>query len=155
MNFDEAFTRLLGHEGGYTKGKNDPGGETNWGISKRSYPYVDIKALTKEGAKEIYFSDYWLTALCDKLPEAVRFDVFDMAVNSGVSRSIRTLQNAVKVTPDGVIGPVTLAAIGAINSSRLLARFNGARLLFMAGLPTWSVFGKGWAIRLGANLLEA
>lgn len=155
MNFDDAFTRLIGHEGGYINHPADPGGETNWGISKRSYPRVDIRRLTLEGAKAIYLRDYWLKAGCDKLPEAVRFDVFDMAVNSGVQASVKTLQGALGTSPDGVIGPMTLAAIAGINPARLLARFNGTRLLFMAGLPTWPTFGKGWARRIANNLLGA
>lgn len=155
MNFDTAFTRLLGHEGGYINHEADPGGETNWGISKRSYPGVDIKALTVDSAKAIYLRDYWLPASCSQLPEAVRFDVFDMAVNSGVKAAIKMLQAAVNVTPDGVIGPVTLTAVAGVNPAQLSAKFNGARLQFMTGLPTWPSFGKGWARRIASNLLGA
>ena len=54
MNFDLAFDRLIGHEGGYVDNPADPGGETNWGISKRSYPNINIKTLTRDGAKEMY-----------------------------------------------------------------------------------------------------
>lgn len=153
MNFEQAFERLIGHEGGYVNDKNDPGGETNWGVSKRSYPNVDIKNLTLDGAKAIYLRDFWLPAACDKLPDAVRFDVFDMAVNSGVKTAIKTLQDAMKVPSDGVIGPITLAAIQQADQARLVARFNGARLMFMAGLPVWPSFGKGWARRIAANLM--
>ena len=59
MNFDAAFERLIGHEGGYTAGVGDPGGETKFGISKRSYPREDIKNLTLEQAKVIYRKDFW------------------------------------------------------------------------------------------------
>lgn len=153
MTFDEAFFRLLGNEGGYVNNSADPGGETNWGISKRSYPNIDIKNLTQEGAKAIYLRDFWAAAGCDTLPDAINFDVFDMAVNSGVRTAIKTLQDAVKASPDGVIGPLTLQAIKDANPAQLTARFNGARLLFMAGLPTWPSFGRGWARRIANNLL--
>ena len=53
--FEAAVDRVLGHEGGYVNHPNDPGGETNWGISKRSYPNVDIKALTREGVLRLCY----------------------------------------------------------------------------------------------------
>ena len=153
MNFDTAFARLLNHEGGYVDQRADPGGETKYGISKRSYPGEDIANLTVERAKQIYWSDFWLKARCDDIPEAIRFDVFDMAVNSGVAAAVRMVQRAAGTTPDGVIGPVTIAAIAAMNEDKLLCRFNGARLAFMASLPTWPSFGQGWSRRIAANLL--
>lgn len=155
MNFDDAFERLIGHEGGYTDNPADPGGETKYGISKRSYPKVDIKNLTLEGAKAIYLRDYWLTAKCDALPARLMFDVFDTAVNSGVDKAVKLLQSAVKVEADGVIGPVSLAAIRGIDATLLIARYNGARLMFMTELKTWPSFSRGWARRIALNLLEA
>ena len=100
MNFDQAFDRLLGHEGGYVNDSRDPGGETNWGISKRSYPNVDIKALTQADAKAIYRRDFWAPVRADELPDVVRFDVFDAAVNHGVSQSAKWLQRAAGAQPD-------------------------------------------------------
>lgn len=155
MNFDLAFEKLIGHEGGYVDHPADPGGSTNFGISKRSYPGEDIKGMTLARAKEIYARDFWGPAGCDALPDGIKFDVFDMAVNSGVTASIRIVQRAAGSTPDGVIGPLTLRAINSIPSARLAARFNGARLAFMAELPTWPSFGRGWARRIAANLMDA
>lgn len=155
MTFDEAFAALIGNEGGYVWNPADPGGETRYGISKRAYPNEDIKNLTLERAKAIYLADYWRRADCDSLPADVRFDVFDMAVNSGVGAAIKCLQSAAGVTADGVIGPKTLSAVAAMDGARLSARFNGARLDLMASLPTWTAFGKGWARRIAYNLLRA
>jgi lysozyme family protein len=152
MNFDDAFTRLLGHEGGFVDHPRDPGGATNWGISQRSYPGEDIRNLTQARAKEIYRRDFWGPAGCDAAPEALRFALFDFAVNSGVSRAVRTLQEVVGETPDGKLGPRTLQAMQSMPAHRLAARFYGARLEFMAGLPTWASFGKGWARRVAAEL---
>ena len=153
MNFDTAFEKLIGHEGGYVNNPKDPGGETNWGISKRSYPTLDIKALTLADAKAIYKRDYWDRAQCDRLSPDLAFDVFDTAVNSGIGQSIRFLQRAVGVADDGVIGPMTLAAIQRTNDDAAIqARFNGHRLDFMTKLTTWDVFGKGWARRIAENL---
>ena len=154
MNFEAAFERLLGHEGGYTAGVGDPGGETKFGISKRSYPGEDIAGLTLERAKQIYKRDFWGAAGCDAVPDAIRFDLFDMAVNSGVKTAIKMLQRTVDETVDGVLGPRTLQAISSMPAARLAARFNGQRLNFMTTLKTWPTFGKGWARRIASNLME-
>lgn len=155
MNFDEAFERLIGHEGAYVNHPHDPGGPTKYGISQRSYPGEDIAGMTLERAKAIYLRDFWGPAGCDAVPDPVRFDLFDMAVNSGVRQAVITLQKTVGETPDGVLGPLTLQAVQSMPATRLLARFNGARLAFMAGLPTWPSFGRGWANRIASNLLQA
>lgn len=152
MTFDAAFTRLLGHEGGYVNDPRDPGGETNWGVSKRAYPNVDIKALTQDGAKAIYRRDYWAPVRADELPDLVRFDVFDAAVNHGVSQSAKWLQRAAGTNPDGVIGAQTVAAARAAGA-QLAAHFNGYRLQFYTDSTNWPTYGKGWARRVAANLL--
>ena len=154
MNFDDAFEALIGHEGGYVNDPRDPGGETKFGISKRTYKSVDIKNLTLDQAKAIYRRDYWAPAGCDNLPEAVRFDVFDAAVNSGLGQAIRFLQRAAGVADDGRLGPVSLAAIQAMDAGLFRARFNGTRLKFMTDQPTWDRFGKGWARRIAENLMR-
>lgn len=155
MTFDEAFQLLIGHEGGYVADSRDPGGETKYGISKRSYPALNIGALTLDQAAAIYRRDYWGPAGCEAVPDALRMDLFDMAVNSGVRAAARCLQRAVGEEEDGVIGPMTLQAIQSMPAPRLLARFAGERLEFMTGLSTWAHFGKGWARRIAANLRRA
>lgn len=153
MMFDPAFERLIGHEGGYVNNPVDPGGATKYGISRRSYPGEDIEGMTLERAKAIYLRDYWGPAGCDAVPDAIKFDLFDMAVNAGVKTAIKTLQRAARVTDDGIIGPHTLLAVQSLPAGTLAARFNGARLAAMTELPTWPAFGKGWARRIAANLM--
>lgn len=154
MNFDQAFEKLIGHEGGYVNNLADPGGETKFGISRRAYPLEDIKGMTLEHAKALYLRDYWGPAGCDAVPDGIKFDLFDMAVNSGPVTAIKTLQRAVGTTPDGLLGPKTLQAVNAMPAVRLLARFNGQRLDLMADLKTWPVFGRGWAKRVASNLKD-
>ncbi len=154
MDFEQAFERLIGHEGGYVNSRADPGGETKFGISKRSYPQEHIAALTLDRARQIYQRDFWGPCGADALPEGVRFAVFDLAVNSGVTAAIRILQRAVGTSIDGVLGPRTLQAAQSMPATRLSARVNGARLAFMAELPTWPSFGRGWARRIASNLME-
>lgn len=152
MDFDQAFELLIGHEGGYVHHPKDPGGETKFGISKRAYPNENIADLTLERAKAIYRRDYWDRVEADSLPPEIRFDVFDVAVNSGVGTAVKMLQRAAFAEVDGVLGPRTRLAIKSMNPLLLFARINGARLAFMADLPTWPAFGRGWAKRIAANL---
>jgi lysozyme family protein len=169
MDFDTAFGKVLGHEGGLTLDPRDRGnwtsgipgvGElkgTKFGIAAHVYPNEDIQNLSLERAKEIYKKDYWGPAGCDAVPNAIKFDLFDMAINSGRAAAIRTLQRAAGMKPheaDGKLGPKTLLAIASVPSTRLVARFNGERLLFMTDLPSWSTFSRGWAKRVARNLLE-
>lgn len=155
MNFDAAFKVVVGHEGGYCNDPGDPGGETKFGISKRAYPGEDIPNLTLERAKELYLRDYWGPAGCDAVPDPIKLHLFDVAVNSGVGRAVRLLQRAVGEIEDGVLGPRTLAATNSMPAARLVARLCGVRLAFMADLPAWAHFSKGWARRIAANLMEA
>ena len=155
MTFDECFEKLIGHEGCYSNNPKDPGGETKWGVSKRAYPALDIADLTIDDAKQIYKRDFWTRAQCDRLHPNLAFQVFDGAVNSGIGNSIRWLQEASGVAVDGVVGPLTLRKVGDMEPSIIIARYNGVRLKFMASLSTVDVFGRGWARRIAANLMEA
>lgn len=150
MNFDVAFDRLLGHEGGYVNDPQDPGGETNWGISKRSYPNINIRQLTREGAKAIYLRDFW-EPLGDADP-AIKFQVFDFAVNGGLSAGLRKLQAAVRVADDGYWGPHSAAALAAMEKNDVLLRFNAQRLRYYTSLRLWTTYGKGWTNRVAGNL---
>lgn len=157
MTFDEAFNRLISQEreGGYVNDSNDPGGETKFGISKRSYPQVDIKALTRDQAKAIYLRDFWQQGKMDILPPALSFQVFDFAVNSGIETALRYLQRCAGVAEDGHIGPVTLNAVKRVGEPDILFLFIAERLDFWTRLSTWPTFGRGWARRAAHNLRDA
>jgi hypothetical protein len=82
---------LWEHEGtSYENDPDDPGGETRWGVDKRSHPNVDIKNLTEKEATEIYWSE-WLKYACDHLPSPLDWIFFDAAVNCGLSRALKFL----------------------------------------------------------------
>lgn len=151
MNFDKAVEVVLKHEGGYVNDPVDPGGETNMGISKRAYPYLNIKELTKKDAKDIYFKDYWLKAKCSKLPEELRMIYFDMVVNMGKSRAVKILQKAitakgVKTAVDGGIGPQTIS--NALKSGLEPDRLRSYRVKYYADLigrkPKLEKYWFGW-----------
>jgi lysozyme family protein len=167
MQFEEAFQRLIGHEGGLSIVTDDPGNwtggavgagklvGTKFGISAASFPGEDIRNLTLDRAKQLYLHNYWGPAGCDSVPDAIRFDLFDMAVNSGVKASVRTLQLAAGAAVDGVLGPKTLQAVSVMSGPQLVARFNGARLAYMASLKAWPSFSRGWSLRIASNLMKA
>jgi lysozyme family protein len=126
-NFNEAFAYLLKNEGEYANDQADPGGETKFGISKRSYPQLDIKNLTLDQAKQIYYQDYWLRNRCnliENLPLATKF--FDLSVNMGAQQATKALQRALlasgtNILDDGIIGPITIDALKKTNPVILLA----------------------------------
>lgn len=154
LTFDIAFDRLIGHEGGYVNDPTDPGGETKFGISKRTYPHIDIANLTREQAKTIYRRDFWDPLGADAHP-SIRFQAFDFAVNSGIPTAIRKLQQVIGVADDGIFGPRSRAALVAIPVSDVLMRYLAARLEFMTKLKNWPNHGAGWANRIAGNLRYA
>lgn len=157
MNFDTAFFKLLGHEGGYANHPSDPGGETMWGVTKavaKENGYDGpMKSLPVDVAQAIYKRQYWDAVRADELPESVRYAVFDGAVNSGVGQSVLWLQRACGASADGKIGPRTIAAAHAMDGDKLLAAILAQRLRFMTTLHNWPAFGRGWARRI-CDLME-
>ena len=152
MSFDLFINRVLGTEGGYVNNPADPGGETNWGISKRAYPDVDIANLTREAAIEIYRRDFWDAVHADEMPDAIAFQALDFAVNSGIQTAVRKLQAALGVADDGHWGPVTLAALRAANVAVLALLLLAGRLEYMTSLSNWPNAGKGWARRISTDM---
>lgn len=153
--FDVCFDRLMGHEGGYSNDPRDPGGETRWGISKRAYPNVDIKNLTREAAKQIYYRDFWKTINADKLHDGVAFQLFDFAVNSGISTAIRYFQRAIGVADDGHWGPVSQQRADAMTEQDQMFLILAERLEFMTKLNNWPHASKGWARRIANDMRYA
>jgi len=168
MNFEAAFNALIGNEGNYSNDAKDPGnwtsghcGEgqlkgTKYGISAASYPLLDIKQLTLADAMAIYQRDFWTPLNVDgnQIPEQVRFDLFDTAVNSGHDTAVKLLQQAVNVKADGNIGPITRSAIAGMPPELLDKRFSAARLLYLTRLDKFPIYGKGWVNRIANNLLK-
>lgn len=148
MKFENAVEYILKHEGGYVFHQKDPGGETNFGISKRAYPNLNIKDLTRDDAKEIYRRDYWNKISADLLPHFLRLSVFDSAVNQGPQRAIGLLQAALGVSVDGVLGPATLEAAGRANPEKLLKAYARIRMNRYADDRNFAIFGEGWTQRL-------
>lgn len=164
MNFDEAFERVVGHEGKFQDDPNDRGNwttgiigagqlkGTKFGISAMSYPALDIKSLTLAQAKDIYRRDYWDRAKLDQLDPGLAYQVFDAAVNHGIGNAIRFIQRAVGVADDGSVGPITLSAIRKTSITDLVMLFNAERLMFIVKISTFARYGGGWVNRVAGNL---
>ena len=147
--FDDIIEVVLHHEGGYVNDPKDPGGETNFGIAKRSHPDVDIKYLTIEGAKEIYYQDYWMKNRVPQLPDELKHIYFDMCVNQGRGRAVKILQQSANakgadLKVDGGLGPKTLSALDGVE----LQRVRAYRVKYYADLvtrkPDLERFYFGW-----------
>jgi len=148
MNFEEAVEHILRFEGGYVWNEKDPGGETNFGISKRSYPFLEIKSLNRAAAAALYRRDFWDSIKLDLLPPPLRLMVFDTAVNQGPFTAISILQNALYVAPDGLVGLKTLEALANENLEIVLVRYVRLRLKRYFSTNNFETFGEGWLKRL-------
>ena len=153
MSFDNAVELVLSLEGGLVDDPKDPGGLTNFGISQRSYPSLDIRNLTRDQAKGVYRVDFWDKVRGDELPAALGFCVFSCAVNMGVYKAVTLLQRAVAVQVDGVLGANTLAATNRTKDA--VARFCAEWALAYTGTRNFDLYGRGWLRRVFITALES
>jgi len=155
--FRQAVEVVLRNEGGYVNDPRDPGGETKYGISKRSYPNLDIANLTREDAIAIYYRDWWQRYGYDRLQDdAVATKLLDMAVNMGPATAHRLLQEALvflghDIAVDGILGPQTIGAANKADPKRLLQvlRWLAAHHYYRiaAQRPQSRAFLVGWLTR--------
>jgi lysozyme family protein len=156
MDFKKCVGIVIEREGGdkVVNDPDDPGGLTRFGISKASYPELDIANLTREDAERIYRRDYWDKLRCDELPETIRLFLFDSAVNQGCFGAVKTLQRSLGVQADGVIGPQTLGAMKRMDAKELVSSFMTERALAYSRMKGFDKYGKGWYRRLFSITLE-
>ena len=150
-NFEECLKMLLHHEGGYVDHPEDPGGETNLGVTKKVYEEwggtKDMKDLTVEDGAPIYKKNYWSRLKCDDLPSGLDFCAFDWGVNSGTGRAAKAIQKIIGANQDGAIGPKSLALIENQDPKFMVEQFGKIRQEFYEGLSTFKTFGRGWTRR--------
>ena len=151
-NFERSLALVLQHEGGYVNHPSDPGGRTNLGVTQRVWEeYVghpvdeaEMRSLTREMVGPLYKKNYWDVVCGDVLPAGSDYLLFDFAVNAGAFRCVKTIQRALNITADGVIGPVTLKAIQDANAEYFINNFSAAKESFYRGLANFPTFGQGW-----------
>lgn len=151
--FPAAVAIVLDREGVLSDDKNDPGGETWFGIARAFHPHIPWPP-TREQAIAIYRAEYWDHCRCGELPWPLALAVFDGAVQHAPVDSVRMLQAAAKVGADGVIGAKTIAAASAAPLD-VLGEFMALRVLHYAGLPHWKDDRLGWMRRLMAVTIAA
>jgi lysozyme family protein len=149
--FEDSIGYLLALEGGYSDIAQDHGGATNFGITdaEATRHGIDIHSITREQAMDVYRSDYWkFDSVTD---QRVATKMLDMVVNFGNYGGARLIQRAVKVTPDGIIGPATITAINATDPDALLEQLSLAAGDHYVDIVTNDhsqiVFLKGWIRR--------
>lgn len=148
--FDKWFEWLMKWEGEvYENDPDDAGGETKYGIDKRSHPELDIRNLTREQAKDIYRREYWGRVKADELPYPVGEVVADIAVNNGPVRAAKWLQEAIGAAPDGIIGPRTLVAANRLPAQSLALALIHRREIFYRSIArgNQAKFLRGWLNR--------
>jgi lysozyme family protein len=162
-NWQKSFDLMLEDEGGFSADERDNGnklpdgrpGSTMLGVTQYNWEnwtghqvtHEQMKKLKPEDVKPFYKKKFWDACRCNDLPEGIDYLVFDFAVNAGVGRSAKTLQSAVGATPDGSIGPLTLAAVANQSETELIDSFSAAKVDFYLGLnnPTYEA---GWLNRV-------
>ena len=160
-NFNRSLLLLLKHEGGYVNHPSDPGGMTNLGVTAKvweswvGHPVDEkqMRALTSDDVAPLYKRKYWDACRADELISGLDYAIFDFAVNSGVGRSIKTLQACVGVNADGGFGSTTMAAVSLFKGDSakvIITEVCDNRLNFLKSLKTFAVFGKGWENRVNS-----
>ena len=114
----------------------------------------ELKAIPDEHVEMIYKQGYWDKVKGDDLPGGVDFCTFDWAVNSGPGRAAKYLQAIVEATPDGAIGPMTLAEVAKFEPEYIIKAMAEDREGYYRSLKTFDTFGKGW-LRRNKETLEA
>ena len=155
-NYDKCLETILHNEGGYVNHPEDPGGETNLGVTKRVYQEwggtKDMKDLTFDDVAPIYKKNYWDKMKCDDLPSGLDLCVFDFGVNAGPGRAAKYLQTLIGTVADGGIGPNTLAKLKEYTDEtgvkETITNYQNERQDYYEKLSTFKTFGRGWTRRV-------
>jgi lysozyme family protein len=157
-NFEKCLEMLLVHEGGFVNHPDDPGGMTNLGVTKKVWEEwvghdvseKEMRNLTPTMVASLYKRKYWDACRADELVSGLDYCVFDVAVNSGVGRAIKLLQQTVGATPDGGYGSITAALVKEAEKDpeKIISLFLSRRLEFLESLKAFPTFGKGWSRRV-------
>lgn len=169
-NFYTFLKHTLKVEGGYVNDPDDAGGETNYGITRRTYEYYYTEILKEEippGTMEhidsevihdIYKALYWDKVRGDNLPAGVDLMLADFAVNSGVSRASKMLQKVINVDQDGIIGTQTLNKLASMDKNKILHKLYMERRQYFYDISSINnniKFYKGWLNRLNQTFDDA
>jgi lysozyme family protein len=168
-NVDIAMARLLHWEGKYVNDPLDPGGETNYGITQKSWTAfinnspnmpASVKDISQDDAKVFYLLTYWRPLKCRLIDSQPMADaLLSFAVNQGQGRAVKRLQKILGVTQDGIIGQNTIDAINSKNGNELCNQFCEETKNYFSNLikkrPSLSKFANGWSNRANGYMVTA
>ncbi len=170
-NWQKSFDLVMKSEGGFSDDPRDTGnhmpdgrpGCTNLGVTmitwemyvERKATIEEMKALTHADVEPLYKRLFWDRVWGDRMPGGIDYLLFDFAVNAGVGRSVKCLQEAVGAHPDGGMGPLTFAATVTHDAADLIDKFSLAKEHFYRSLSNFDVYGKGWLNRVATVRIEA
>lgn len=149
---------------GYVNHPKDPGGETNWGITKKTAKAWgwegSMKDIPEPLVQRIYKKGYWEPCKCDKINNPqIATKLFDTAVNVGIRNAVKILQRSVnvwadkkyKLKVDGKIGQLTIISITKTPQNDLLREMSYQQNRYydkITKLKPWlKAFIKGWRRR--------
>ena len=133
------------NEGGYVNNQNDPGGETNMGISKRYHPHEDIKNLTRERANAILYKEIWKWNGINRLPREIKGFVFDHGIRTSPQNAIETTHRSLDINPVGdIIGNVTLNRLKNTDYKKFLLNYQNLVKKQDRNNANYQYFGTGW-----------
>lgn len=163
-NFDLSLQYVLKDEGGNSDDPRDPGGRTSRGITQREYDAWcrlnnkstgDVWNATDDEVRTIYHDQYWLP-YCDNLPTGLNYLFFDISVNAGRTRAVKTFQQALgNVEVDGMFGQVTKDGINSADPTQLIATVSEQRRQFYHQCKEFNIYGKGWLNRVNHSEIAA
>jgi len=160
-DFKECLDLVLKSEGGWVNNSNDPGGETNLGVTKAvweewvGHPVATLKNLTKADVAPLYEQKYWRPCYGEVLPRGLDFLCFSFGINAGCGRSIKLLQQSIGVVSDGIVGPRVMQKLRESNITNVIKSFSESRREYYRSLKNFPIFGKGWIARTDREEQEA
>jgi len=169
--FNLAFKKMLGHEGGYNNDPDDLGKETYKGISRANHKnwqgwsqidkykgnsdfpaILDADARLQKEIEDFYRRNFWSPLNADQISnQAIAASIFDFSVNVGIVTGVRLIQSIVGTKADGLIGEQTLKRINTLDFGYVQAAFTLAKINHYKAIvkkhPTNKKYFYGWVIR--------
>lgn len=154
--FKAALKLVLKSEGGNDDDPDDPGGRTSRGITQDDWdrytkrhgmPKSDVWEAPQAHIEKLYCEDYWDLMSGDKVPSPMGYLMFDSGVLSGVGYARKLAQKVVGVKQDGVFGPITIAALNAVDKPQFINRYCDLRLDYLLSRKMAWKYGDGWKAR--------
>jgi len=162
-NWDDVIKLVIKEEGGFVNDKNDPGGMTNWGVTKKTLEdwcghevnEQAMRNLIPADVYPLYQQRFWDVIGGDICPRGLDYALMDFAVNSGPARALRYVQTILDVEVTGKLDDATKAALADCDGAETASKLCDNRLEYLQKLPTFDRYGKGWSARVGRVKSEA